>query len=55
VKALLKKADVSVLNYQDKSTAELLFNRRLWTKLPVPVGKLVLTFAEETCPQIIER
>jgi len=69
VKGLFKKAEeslsdpyVAMLNYRatplsdsDKSPAELLFNRRLRTKLPVPVGKLVPTFVEATRPQLVER
>ena len=43
------------LSDSDNSPAELLFNRRLRTKLPVPVGKLVPTFADETRPQLVER
>jgi len=69
VKNLFRKAEesqsdphVAMLNYRatplsdsDKSPAELLFNRRLRTKLPVPNGKLVPTFAEENRPQLVER
>ena len=51
---------IAMLNYRatplsDHSPAELLFNRRLRTKLPVPVGKLVPTFATETRPNLVDR
>jgi len=52
----------AMLNYwatpladSDKSPAELLFNRRLRTKLPVPTSKLVPTFVTENRPQLVER
>jgi len=37
----------------DKSPEKRVFNRR--TKLLIPVGKLLPTFAEETCRQVTER
>lgn len=69
VKRLFKKAEesrcdphVAMLNYRatslsdsDKSPAKLLFNRRLRTKLPTPVAKLVPTFAEDARSQLVER
>jgi len=69
VKALFTKAEesrsdlhVAMLNYRatplsgsDKSPAELLFGRRLRTKLPVPVAKLVPTHAEDARSQLVER
>ena len=69
VKARLKKAEenrsdfhVANFNYcvtpltdSDKSLAELLFNRHLRTKLPVPADKLVPTFARVVRPQLVDR
>ena len=45
------------LTDSDKSrpTAELLFNRHLRTKLPVPSDKLVPTFARVVRPQLVDR
>ena len=69
LKALMKKAEesrsdfhVAMLNYRaipltdsDKSPAELLFNRHLRTKFPVPADKLVPTFARVVRPQLVDR